>query len=168
MVKETEYYLHQTPVDLCKDIISSIHFPDGISVLEPYAGENSFYDNLPNNCIKCRTEIEDGLDYRDFDFEQTKIDIVISNPPFRIDGKNCYFDLLLFFSKKDIDTIIFLSNDYCYNSITPKRMKKINETGMYLNKVTMTNVFKWRGRYLLSEFRRTKNPSFEYFNKIYK
>jgi hypothetical protein len=79
---DTLFNFHQTPVSLCKDIISNIEWNDGEIVLEPFAGTNGFYDNLPAEVTKYRCEIRDGLDYRDFDYEGIKPECVITNPPF--------------------------------------------------------------------------------------
>ena len=98
-MKDDQYFFHQTPPELCKDIISNIPFNDDDIVLEPFAGENGFYDNFPEELEKHRCEIEDGLDFRDFDYEGTNVNTIISNPPFRIGGRNSFFDILMFFAK---------------------------------------------------------------------
>ena len=162
-MKDQFYYFHQTPRELAKEIIDSIDWNDGESVLEPFKGEGAFYNQLGDHINKYYTEIEEGLCYTSFDFDEVKINTIISNPPFRIDGKNCFFKLLQYFSKKDIDRIIFLCNDYCFTSLRSKRMQKINNNGFYLNKVTGVNIKKWRGQYHVLHFGRIPNLSFEYF-----
>tara|TARA_R110000823_G_scaffold263517_1_gene383922 strand:- start:239 stop:748 length:510 start_codon:yes stop_codon:yes gene_type:complete len=168
MVKDDKYYFHQTPVSLCKDIITHINFSDDEIVLEPFAGENNFYNNIPDNVEKYRTEIEDELCYKSFDYEGIKPTSILSNPPFRIDGINAFFDILLFFSRLHyVKNIYFLVNDQCVGSLTPIRVKKLNEQNLFLNKKTTINVKKWRGRYYLLHFNRTYNKSFDYFIKNY-
>ena len=162
-MKDDMYYFHQTPRELAKEIIDNIDFQDGENVLEPFAGEGAFYNQLPENVNKYYTEIEEGLCYTTFDFDEVKINTIISNPPFRIDGKNCFFKILEYFSKKDVDKIIFLCNDYCFTSLRGKRMKKINDNGFYLNKITGVNIKQWRGQYYVLHFGRIPNLSFEYF-----
>lgn len=162
-MKDDIYFFHQTSRHLAKQIIDNIDFKDGENVYEPFRGEKAFYDQLPQNVNKYYTEIEEGLCYTSFNFDEVKINTIISNPPFRIDGKNCFFKLVEYFSSKDIDRIIFLCNDYCFTSLTGKRMKKINDNGFYLNKIVTCDVKKWRGRYYVVTFGRIPNLSFQYF-----
>jgi 16S rRNA A1518/A1519 N6-dimethyltransferase RsmA/KsgA/DIM1 with predicted DNA glycosylase/AP lyase activity len=163
MTKDTMYYFHQTPRQLAKQIINDIDFKNGENVLEPFKGDGAFYDQLPSNVNKYYTEIEEGLCYTSFNFDEVKINTIISNPPFKIDSKNCFFKILEYFSSKDIDRIIFLCNDYCFNSLTPKRLKKLNDNKLYLNKIVTCDVKKWRGRYYIITFGRIPNLSFQYF-----
>ena len=62
-MKDDLYYLHQTPKSLCLDIVNNIVFKDDDIIYEPFAGENNFYDAIPNNLNKHRTEIEDGRSF---------------------------------------------------------------------------------------------------------
>ena len=171
-MKTDEYYFHQSPESLCKDIINNITFnPDDI-VLEPFAGEDGFYKNIPEGITKHRCEIEDGLDFRDFDYEGIKPNIIITNPPFRLETdkgrKNAFYEIILYFAKIDsIKKMYILCSDYCFGSLTPKRMLKLNENNLYINGITTISVKKWRGRYYLIEFGRTKNDSFKYMMNNY-
>lgn len=164
-MKEHLYYFHQTPVELAKDICSNVLWNTDDVVLEPFAGEDAFYDNIPEELTKYRCEIEDeGGCYKDFDYEGKGVNTIISNPPFRIDGKNVFFDLVIFFAKiRTIKKIIFLCNDICFGSLTPKRMMKINEEGMFINKLDTCAVKKWRGRYRIITFERSYNDCFDYY-----
>ena len=162
-MKSEMYYFHQTTKELAKKIIDDIEWQDGENVYEPFAGEQAFYSQLPANVNKYYTEIEEGLCYKNFNYDEVKINTILSNPPFRIDGKNCFFKLLEYFSTKDVDRIIFLCNDYCLNSLTPKRLKKLNDNKLYINKIITCNVKKWRGRYYVITFGRIPNLSFQYF-----
>jgi len=162
-MKNEMWYLHQTPVSASKNIISEIEWKDGEVVYEPFAGCGAFFDNLPSNVIKHRTEIEDGLDYLDFNHDQIKVDTVISNPPFKIDGKNVFFKLLLYFAKiSHIKKIIFFCSAVCFESLTPKRMKELNETGMFIQGLSVYSVKKWRGRYFAITFQRIPNNFMKY------
>ena len=162
-MKDDMYFFHQTPRELARVIIDDIEWQDGENVLEPFKGEGNLFNQLPSNVNKYYTEIEEGLCYTTFDFDEVKINTIISNPPFRIDGKNCFFKLVEYFSTKNIDRIIFLCNDYCFTSLTGKRMKKINDNGFYLNKITGVNIKQWRGQYYVVTFGRIPNLSFQYF-----
>ncbi len=164
---------HQTPPLLAKDLIKSINFEDNDTVLEPFAGLNAFYDNFPDNIVKYRTEITDGLDYMDFDYENISIDWIVSNPPFRLenaDGKreNAFFKILKFYSTRVKKGIMFLGNDYCLSTLTPKRMTELNDNGLFLNKIVICNVKKWRGRYFALYFYKNKpNDNFSYLMNTY-
>jgi hypothetical protein len=167
-MKDDLYWLHQTPSELCKDIISNIPFESTDILLEPFAGEGFFFDNFPEELPKYRTEIEDGLDFRDFDYEGTNVNTIITNPPFRIDGRNSFFDILMFFSRiHHIKKMYILCSAICFESLTPIRTLKLNEAGMYLNKITCVNVKKWRGRYYILSFSRVYNECFDYYLPIY-
>jgi len=167
-MKDQEYYFHQSPFELCKDIISNISFNDNEILYEPFAGEGNFYNNFPEELEKHKSEIEDGLDFRDFDYEGIKPTTIITNPPFKIGGRNSFFDILLFFAKiRHIKKMYILGSSYCFNSLTPPRMLKLNQAGIYLNKISCVNVKKWHGRYYLMEFSRVYNDNFDYYLKIY-
>lgn len=167
-MKDDLYWLHQTPFELCKDIISNIPFNDDEILLEPFAGENGFYDNFPEELSKHRCEIEDGLCFKDFDYDHIKPTTIITNPPFKLNGRNAFFDILLFFAKiRHIKKMYILGSSYCFNSLTPPRMLKLNQAGIYLNKISCVNVKKWAGRYYLMEFSRVYNDNFDYYLKIY-
>ncbi len=163
-MKDEKYYFHQSPVSLCKDIISNIAFSDDDILLEPFAGEKNFYDNFPNELEKHYTEIEEGLDFRDFDYEGIKPTTIITNPPFKLGTKNAFFDIMLFFAKiTSIKKMYILCNDYCLGTLTPNRMVKLNENNLFVNKLTTVNIKKWRGRYYIIEFGRKHNPSYDYY-----
>ena len=160
---------HQTPVSLCKDIISNIEWKEGERVLEPFAGTNGFYDNLPEEVIKYRCEIRDGIDFRDFDYDAIRPETVISNPPYDLGEnnrkrKNDFYNIVKFFAEKHyIKRIIFLCNAYCYNSLTAKRMLELNSLNAYITKVTAVRIRKWHGAYYVLEIGRHYNPCFDYY-----
>lgn len=163
MVKSAEYYFHQSPQKLCKDLIAQIDFTDIKNVYEPFAGENNFYSQFPEGIIKHRTEIEDGLCFKDFDIEANQIDTIITNPPFKLDGKNAFFQLIMyFFNYPCVKNVYFLCNDYCFGSLTPSRRKVMEEEGIYINEITTVAVKKWRGRFYFVLFSRKHNDNFKY------
>ena len=167
-MKDETYFFHQSPKELAKDICSNIEWNDNNIVLEPFAGENSFYDAIPNEITKYRTEIEDGLCFKQFDYIGTGVNTIISNPPFKLNGRNAFFDIVMFFSKiRSISKIIFLCSDICFGSLTPKRMMKINEEGMFITKLDTCCIKRWKGRYRIITFERTYNNSFNYYLNMY-
>jgi len=168
-MKDTNYYFHQTPESLCKDIISNIPFEIDDIVLEPFAGENHFYNNIPEELQKHRCEIEDeGGCFKDFDYEGIRPTTIIVNPPFKLNNKNAFWDILMFFAdKRSIKKMYILGSDVCFSSLTPNRMFKLNERSIFINKITTVSVKKWRGRYYVIEFSRTYNPNFDYYMSNY-
>ena len=66
MVKDETYYFHQTPSDLCKELIELVPLEPADIVLEPFKGEGGFFNNFPDFVKMKWCEIEDGKDYKDF------------------------------------------------------------------------------------------------------
>jgi hypothetical protein len=167
-MKDKTYYFHQTPYKLCKDLIAQIDFTNITNLYEPFAGENNFYNNFPNNIPKFKSEIEDGEDFEDFDIEANQIQTIITNPPFQLNGKNTFFSLIMyFFNYACVENVYFLCNDVCLGSLTPSRRKVMEEEGIYINEITTVAVKKWRGRYYFLHFSRKKNDSFKYLLENY-
>jgi len=167
-LKDEIYYFHQTPKNLAVDLIKNLPIEETDIVLEPFKGEGAFYDAFPK-CNKKYCEITEGLDYKDY---KGDIDWVVSNPPFRLENKkgkrvNSFFPLLEYYSHKVNKGIAFLGNDYCFSTLTPLRMKKLNDVGLYLQGYTICNIKKWRGRYFFMVFTKKKNNNIKYLLKNY-
>ncbi len=168
MPKDSTFYFHQTPYKLANDLIAQIDFTDVKVLYEPFAGLNNFYNNFPDGITKHRTEIEDNLCFKEFDIEANQVDTVITNPPFQLNGKNAFFQLIMyFFNYKCIKNVYFLSNDVCFGSLTPSRRKVMEEEGIYINEITTCTVKRWRGRYYFLHFSRKKNDNFRYLMDNY-
>ena len=173
MVKNDDYYFHQTPPDLCKVLLDKIPELDSNSVVyEPFKGEGGFTRWLEGKVkVLYHTELEEGKDFRDFEWVEP-IDWVISNPPFRIDdlqGKriNAVWYFVDYYAKKFNEGKItkgfaFLMNDYCLGTFTPKRMKELEEKGLYVHKISVCSVKKWRGRYYFVIFKAKCSGFFDY------
>ena len=148
MEKNDIYYFHQTPVELCKELIKHVPLIVGDKVLEPFKGEGGFYNNFPDHVEKDWCEIVEGRNYKDYDKE---FDWVISNPPFRLEEnekrENAFYKLLKYYTTKANKGIAFLGNDYCFGTLTPNRLKELNESGWYIHNIICCAVKKWRGRY---------------------
>ena len=69
-----------TPLDISKDIISNLDIKKTDKVLEPFKGEGSFYNQLPE-CQKLYCEKDDNINFFDW---HDKVDLIVSNPPFKI------------------------------------------------------------------------------------
>lgn len=165
-MKDDIYYFHQTPNDLAKLLIERINLNEGDKVLEPFRGEGAFFNNLPSNVIKDWCEIEEGRDYKDYVGE---IDWCISNPPFRLESENgvrenAFYKIVKHFSTRVNKGIAFLGNDYCFSTLTPKRIKELESLGLYINKIIVCSVKKWRGRYFFIIFTKDNNGFYNYID----
>jgi hypothetical protein len=167
-MKSDLYYLHQTSKDLAKDLISFITFEDGDVVLEPFRGEGAFYDALPSNVVKESTEIEDGKCYTT---HEGIVDWVVSNPPYRLETGtkrvNSFWIILDHFSNKIRKGLALLINEKCFSGLTPKRIKILNDKGVYLHKIVTCSVKKWRGRYYFLIWKKEKCDFQEALEKTY-
>ena len=167
-MKDTTYWFHQTPQKLAKDLIGQIDFSNINNIYEPFCGEGAFYKNFPDGIPKFKSEIEDNEDFKDFDIDANQIHTIISNPPFKLEGKNAYFQLIMyFFNYPCVKNVFFLCNDYCFNSLTPSRRKVMEDEGIFINQITTCAVKKWKGRYFFVHFSRKKNDSFRYLLQNY-
>lgn len=158
MEKNDAYYFHQTPELLCRELIKHVDLVEGDKVLEAFKGEGAFYNSFPDFVDKDWTEITEGRDYRDY---MGEIDWVITNPPFKLDDgtkrENAFFKLLKYYTTRAKKGIAFLGNESCFSTLTPKRLKELNDTGWYIHNVVACNIKKWRGRYFFIIFK--KSPS---------
>jgi len=173
MPKDDPYFFHQTPETLCTELVK--HIPDLTTedvVFEPFSGEGNFVRAFPDNQNLITTEIQDGTDYKSIDLETTLIDWVISNPPFRLeepDGEhggtkriNAFFKLTEYFAGKTNKGVAFLVNSNCLAALTPPRLKKLyEEKNVYIYKIVVCSVKKWRGRYYFIIFKNRFTPEEE-------
>jgi hypothetical protein len=141
-----------------------IRLEDNDIVLEPFKGEGSFYNNFPDNVIKEWTEIQEGKDYQDYNKD---IDWVISNPPFRLETKkgrvNSFYYLLNYFASRVNKGIAFLGNDSCFSTLTPKRLKELNDKyDLFIHDIVVCNIKKWRGRYFFIIFKKGTSEFYKY------
>lgn len=162
-MKDDKYYLHQTPENLARDLISKLDITDNDILYEPFKGEGAFYNNFPVNNINYYTEIEEQLDYKNFN---ENVDWVITNPPFKLDDENgrvnSFWYLLNYFTDKASKGVAFLGNDYCLATLMPKRLEILKVKGWYLNKIIVCNVKKWRGRYFFMVFKKINSQLIDY------
>ena len=100
-------------------------------------------------------KIEDGVDYKDFN---EYVDWVITNPPFKLENEitkkkeNTFFKLLKYYTERAGKGIAFLANDACFGTLTPKRLKELNNEGWYIHNIVVCSIQKWRGRYFFIIF----------------
>ena len=143
----SEYLFHQTPRQCAEDLIKFVPLESGDKVIEPFKGEGAFYDSFPSNVEKDWAEIEQGKDYTELE----DYDWVITNPPFKLETRskrvNSFWFLLDYFTQRARKGIAFLGNDSCFCTLTPRRMRILEERGWGLTKIVVCSIKKWRGRY---------------------
>lgn len=164
-MKDEVYHFHQTPYALCKELIDKTPLHNGDRILEPFKGEGNFYNNFPDFCEKDFCEIEEGKDYKDYDKD---FDWVISNPPFRLEDEvtkkreNTFFKLLKYYTERAQKGVAFLGNDFCFATLTPKRLKEFNEKGWYIHNIICCQIKKWRGRYFYIILKKEYSDFYKY------
>ena len=162
MIKDDVYYFHQTPEELCKQLLKFVPLVEGDRVLEPFRGEAHFFNNLPENTVNDWCEITEGRCYTSHD---KPIDWVVTNPPFRLETGtrrvNSFYYLIDYYLKRVNKGIAFLGNDRCFSTLTPKRILKMNEQGFFVNKIVVCNIKKWRGRYFWIIISRNNNDFYK-------
>ena len=140
---EKDNNIVMTNPDMAKYLISQINFNDGDVVVEPCKGTGSFYNNLPSNTENKYCEINEGIDYLEFD---DMVDYTISNPPF-VPRK-----LFWKFHCKAMDTtrkeIYWLINLSALNAFTPKRLQEMKDKNWFINSFHIVSDKRWFGRYV--------------------
>lgn len=146
---------------MAKDLIALLPLKDKDIVLDAGSGKNKvWYNNIPDYCIQCECEIEDGLDFMEW-IEQ--VDWTIGNPPFHEGWK--FLDKASQISSKGI---AFLGNLNFWNSCLPNRFELLKERGFYLNKIHIVQDKRWFGRYYFLIFTKEKNNFLSWNTKTYK
>ena len=148
MEKDDTYFFHQTPAELARDLITFLPIAPTDRLYEPFKGEGAFYNAFPEENPKHWAEITEG---RDYETDTTEYDWVITNPPFCLitNGKkvNSFWFLLDYYTQRAKKGVAFLANDRCFSTLTPKRMKLLEDRGWSITKSIVSSVKKWRGRY---------------------
>ncbi len=167
-MKDDAYYFHQTPVEIAKALIDTLQNdiePNDV-LYEPFRGEGAFYNNFPEHTTNIWAEIEEGIDYKSID----ECDWVITNPPFRLNTDNgqinAFYQILKHFttSTNVKKGIALLCNDYCLSTLTPKKLREINNFGWFIHKITVCNIKKWRGRYFFIIFKKAYSPFYNFLS----
>lgn len=88
-----------TPLKISKMIIDSLPIKEEDTLYDPFYGNGSFYEQFPKQNKLYFSEIDLGKDF--FEFE-TKVDWIISNPPYSI------FDDVLKHSFEIAENVVYL------------------------------------------------------------
>jgi tRNA G10 N-methylase Trm11 len=166
----------QTPAEVWTEILKRCPIRKEEIFYEPFAGQKSLYNQIETN-KKYYTEITEGLDV--FDFSNNDITTIYTNPPFKVEltnkkgitkPKNCIYYFLEYFATHfvSLNRIGFLINTSCFQSLTPKRLEKLDELGFNIKKIIVMNIQKWYGRYYFVLFeKQPTNKPVEYISKYF-
>ena len=143
-----------TPIDVAIDCINYTKpflLKEDV-ILEPFAGENAFYNNFPIDNKKLWCEIDRDKDFLDF---QGSVDWIITNPPWGIFNK--IIDKIISVSKKGFCLLV---NNL---TITPNRLDNINNQGFYISRIYYFKIHSWFGYqyYYIFEKRKDKKNLLE-------
>ena len=159
---EKDATIVMTNPSMATDLISLIPLIDGDVIIEPCKGTGSFYNNFPKNTINMFCEINEGIDYLDFNGE---VDYTISNPPF-VPRK-----LFWNFQCKAMETtrkaIYWLINISPLNVFTPKRLNEMKSKGWYINDFHIVSDKRWFGRYVWMRISKTNTQTITWCDKTY-
>lgn len=174
-MKDDTYYFHQTPPELCVELVKHINLTNDDIIFEPFAGEGAFVRAFPNQNNVITTEIEENRDFKSINLDETKVDWVITNPPFRLneaprqEGEagpapkriNAFYEICEYFAGKTTKGFALLGNDVCLGTFTPKRLKYLyDEKHIHIHKIVVCNIKKWRGRYYFIIFKNGPTNNF--------
>jgi len=167
-----------TPDDSAQRLMDWVNpqIPQGDSILEPFKGNGAFYDKILDSNPKFYCEIDDGIDFFDYD---KKHDWAISNPPFRVmvrgedpalnykstrtlkkalnlpDGwvrLNAFIPIINRTMEICNKGFFYLVNHKLWSSLTVKRLKEWSEKGWVISAIMIIEISKWYGRYYMIKF----------------
>ena len=153
---------HYTPVACARALIALTPIAEGDRLLEPFKGGGAFYDNFPEEHPKDYCEIDEGRDFFAYD---GRCDVIITNPPFRIEGADGKrVNALVKCMDKSFQvankTVGVLINVKCFNGLTPLRLAKWKNEGWAVTHIHIVNVKKWFGRYYYVVFQKGAESPF--------
>ena len=160
--------------------------PQDDSILEPFKGNGAFYDKIPSSNPKFYCEIDDGIDFFDYD---KKHDWAISNPPFRVmvrgedptlnykstrtlkkalnlpDGwvrLNAFVPIINRTMEICDKGFFYLVNHKLWSSLTVKRLREWSENGWVVSAIKIIEIKKWYGRYYMIKFEKNGKSIFDF------
>jgi len=144
-----------TPKELAKSLISMIEFEEGDRFYEPFKGKGAFYDVMPEP--KDWAEINLGRDFFSYLPFDGHCEHIITNPPFKVDGKNAFITILERSMNIANKTVAMLINHRLMNTLTPVRLEKYKQNGWVITNIHVVSVKKWFGRYWFVIFKKNGN-----------
>ena len=159
---EADKSIVMTNPEMAKYLLSLIQFEDNDIVLEPCRGDGAFYNNFPDNVQKRYCEIDEDLDFLEY---QHQVDYCISNPPFV--PRKLFWE----FNKKAMEItkkkIYWLINMSSLNVFTPKRLEEMRSFGWYINSFHIVADKRWFGRYIFIEIGREDKGIMNWLQKVF-
>lgn len=158
-----DYLEIQTPPDVWTEILKLLPIRDDAIFLEPFKGQGSLYNQV--TCLKEWCEIEEGRDIFNYDCDKSIVTTIYTNPPFKCEitnkkgqkvVKNAVYYFLEYFMEKitSLEEVGFLINAKSWNSITPKRLSKLQKLGFYIHNIIVLNCNYWYGTYYFVLFKK--------------
>jgi hypothetical protein len=157
---EKDNTIVMTNPEMAKYLISLVGNDDGDIWLDPCAGDKAFYNNFPVNVISRYCEINEGIDF--FDYNES-VDIIISNPPFV--PRKLFWNFMVHSMKIASKKIYWLINISSLNVFTPKRLNEMQDKNWYINSFHIVSDKRWFGRYCLVEISHINNNFLNWCNK---
>ena len=177
-----------TPDDSAQRLMDWVNpqIPQGDSILEPFKGNGAFYDKILDSNPKFYCEIDDGIDFFDYD---KKHDWAISNPPFRVmvrgedttlnykstrtlkkalnlpDGwvrLNAFVPIINRTMEICDKGFFYLINHKLWSTLTVKRLRGWSENGWVISAIMVIEIKKWYGRYYMIKFEKNSKSLLEY------
>jgi hypothetical protein len=145
--RQTPHDKIYTPVDVARLLIDMTDIKESDIVLDPSKGGGVFFDNLPPCREKYFCEIDDGVDFFEFNKE---VDIIIGNPPFSMWSR--WLNHTVTLKPRKIAYVFGMLN------LTPLRLKLLKENGYVLSKIHITTVNTWFANSVLAVFERDGVP----------
>jgi hypothetical protein len=153
-LKENSNDIIYTPKPVAELMISLCEIKENEIVLDPCRGGGVFYDNLPNNCIKKYCEIEEGIDFLEFN---EKVDLIIGNPPYSIWNKWIEHTI-----KLNPKKICYIMNSF---NLTDKRVLYLMENGYNISKFHILKIEWFFGHSFIVIFEKNINSIFSVSSK---
>jgi len=160
---------HYTPIDICKKLLEDINFVEGDTTLEPCKGRGlgNFYQLIPYEKDWAEVDENPPRDIFTYDFGRLFSKLIL-NPPYKCnaelkkDRKNITIKFVFRCLELCSDECWVLLNLQMLNSLTPIRLKKIEEMGFGIVFMRIINIPKWFGRYYWICFKKDSPSMIKY------
>jgi hypothetical protein len=154
-LSEADPTLAFTKPEMAIELLKTITFQEGDTVMEPCKGPGAFFDNFPKNTVNVYCEIAEGIDYLEF---EGMVDYTISNPPFV--PRKLFWE----FHQRAMQTtrkeIYWLLAMHCINVFTPNRLREMESKGWFIQNFHIVSDKRWFGRYAFIKFSKERNDLF--------
>ena len=141
----------ETPIETVKELLALISFVESDFVVDVGSGKNKiWFKNIPTK-RKEELELDEGKDFLEYN---KQVDWIVGNPPF-----NKLIEFSFHSTKLCRKGFGFLISNARLNQITARRLNLLAEKGFYLNKIHITEIKKWFGRYYFIVFTKNKSDS---------